>query len=126
MLWAPAAPRPRGRRLPSLLAPNPGHVRGPPAPARPQLTSGSSSAPKPLPGPPPLFPTGRCRLRSHPRRGPVYSRSCACTQVPGFSGRIRPPAPESPTPSGSARQRPEQLPYAFSGSPALWLRDARG
>ncbi|KAJ1085432.1 hypothetical protein NDU88_005564 [Pleurodeles waltl] len=112
MLWASAAPRPRVRRLPLLLAPNPGRVWGPPASARPQLTSGSSSAPKPLPGPSPPFPAGRCR-------GPVFSRSCACTQVPGFSGWIRPPATESPTPSGSAHQRPERLLYAFSGSPAL-------
>ncbi|KAJ1152725.1 hypothetical protein NDU88_005500 [Pleurodeles waltl] len=77
-------------------------------------------------------PPGQLHLRTLQRlrqRRPVLRRPCACTLVPGFSGRVRRWLPESPTPSGPTRQRPERAPrfsYALSGCPALQLQDAPG
>ncbi|KAJ1098979.1 hypothetical protein NDU88_004084 [Pleurodeles waltl] len=119
VLWAPAAPRPRVRRLPSPPAPSLGRV---PSPGAPQLTSSSSCVSEPLPGPSLPFSAGRYHLRFHPRRGPFSAGRTPARKSPAFLGQIRPPAPESPTPSGSAHQRLERaprLPSVSSGSPVL-------
>ncbi|KAJ1209002.1 hypothetical protein NDU88_004381 [Pleurodeles waltl] len=88
------------------------------------------------PGSGPSSLTPSLPRRRHPRlrrrlrhRRVALRRPHSCTQVPGFSGRIRPTAPGVPDSLGIRPSEPRAGPRfscALSGSPALQLRGAPG
>ncbi|KAJ1206760.1 hypothetical protein NDU88_002160 [Pleurodeles waltl] len=111
-------------------------TQGPPAPLAASAESGPCPQPRNAPSSSQAraarrsrSPVLRCRFRPAVTTsdftrvgGPFSAGHTPARKSPAFLEQIRPPAPESPTPSGSAHQRPERaprLPSVSSGSPAL-------